>query len=437
MTSWAAAAILAAQIGRLAETQAPATPPQPASQASPQQALSIDGHVSLSSDILPAQSTSEFRPQLMIDVRGGLGGTMFRYRVQSLFEALVANRESAANGAIARVRDVWIEAAGGRGDLRVGYGRLVWGRLDEIQPTDVINPLDVSRFLLDGRAEARLPVAFVRGRLFAREGLTIEGVLAPVFARGRFDELEESSSPFNLLRDVRLPLFPDTALGLRQIEPDRSASNMSGGARVSTTVGRLDVAASVYRGHESFGLITVEPDPVAAPDQLVPVTLVERYPRFTMVGADFETVRGDWALRGEAGFFVDKRLLDSTRTTTIPARALDAGVGFDRRSGDYRVFGSVIVHREWSSRDALIERTDVNLVASIDRQLARDRYFVRGFVVVNPGDGSAFIRALFVWKLRDDLSVEGSAAGFAGTSDDTLGRFADRDFLLLRIRYRW
>ena len=74
------------------------------------------------------------------------------------------------------MREAWIEVAGSKGDLRAGYGRIVWGRLDEIQPSDVINPLDTARFLFDGRGAARLPVAFLRGRVFASHDFVIEGV---------------------------------------------------------------------------------------------------------------------------------------------------------------------------------------------------------------------------------------------------------------------
>jgi hypothetical protein len=467
---WIVAAFAAAQ---LAGDPQGHTPLQAAGSATAEKVLTVDGHLSLSGNVLPVMDAAELRPQVMIDARGAMAGTLIRYRVQGIFEALVGVRAAAAGqvadrrarvmGAIARVRDAWIETAGRRADLRAGYGRVVWGRLDEIQPSDVINPLDASRFLLDGRSEARLPVAFVRGRFFAREDFTIEGVLAPVFERGRFDELKESTSPFNLLRDIDVAVLPASVLppdcliaplphclmaglpGVRRIEPDRTWSNVSGGARVSATIGRLDVAGAVYRGFESFGLVTLEA--AAAPQLTAPVelTLVERYPRFTMVAGDFETVRGEWALRGEAAFFVEKPLLGATRTTAVDGRALDAGVGFDRRSGDYRMFGSVIVHREWSMAASestappapAISNTHLNLVASLERPFARDRYFVRGFGVVNPGDGAGFVRVLFVWTVRDDVTVEGSAAAFLGTSDDTLGRFQDRDFLLTRLRYRW
>ena len=69
----------------------------------------------------------------------------------------------------------------------------MWGRLDEVQPTDVINPIDAARFLLDGRSAARLGVAFVRGRYIASDRFAVEGVLVPVFARGTYDAVRRSA----------------------------------------------------------------------------------------------------------------------------------------------------------------------------------------------------------------------------------------------------
>ena len=182
MISWIAAATLAAHLGSGGQASRP--PVQAATPAASGDRISLDGHISISGDALPVLDVAEFRPQLMLDVRGLLRGETIRYRVQAIFEALVRgasadqapDHDTRVTGAIARFRDAWIQAAGARGDLRAGYGRVIWGRLDEIQPSDVINPIDASRFLFDGRSEARLPVAFVRGRFFLREDLTIEGV---------------------------------------------------------------------------------------------------------------------------------------------------------------------------------------------------------------------------------------------------------------------
>ena len=56
--------------------------------------------------------------------------------------------------------------------------------------------------------------------------------------------------------------------------------------------------------------------------------------------------------------------------------------------------------------------------------------------MINPGDASGFVRGLVVWRVRDNVAVEGSAAAFLGDGDDTLARFKTRDFLLVRVRWR-
>ena len=101
----------------------------------------------------------------------------------------------------------------------------------------------------------------------------------------------------------------------------------------------------------------------------------------------------------------------------------------------YRVFGSVIVQHQWSEEDPGVDRTNVSLVGSIERSFARDRGLARVFAVVNPADESAFVRGLAIWRVRDNVSVEGSAGAFLGSSDDAIGRFENRDFAFGRLAY--
>ena len=129
----------------------------------------------------------------------------------------------------------------------------------------MINPLDISRYLFEGRNEARLPVPLVRARWVSGEALTVEGVWVPLFRRARFDFLDEDTSPFNLLTDRDLcrddapcpPIPLEIALDRR--DPARTLGNSQGGARVSATTGRVDWSVSGYRGFESFGVVTIDP----------------------------------------------------------------------------------------------------------------------------------------------------------------------------------
>ena len=169
-TAWLAALIVAGwgQTGVKPGSDPGLTP------RAPESTLTIGGAVAIVADVLPREDAAEARPQILVDFTGRRGQWL-RYRAEVLVEGLAAHRDGgAATDFVARPRDAWVEVGGAHGDLRAGYGRLVWGRLDEIQPSDVINPLDTAKFLLDGRSAARLPVGFIRGRVMPSERLIFE-----------------------------------------------------------------------------------------------------------------------------------------------------------------------------------------------------------------------------------------------------------------------
>ena len=323
---------------------------------------------------------------------------------------------------IVRVHDANVMLSGERLDVLVGYARVPWGKLDEIQPTDVVNPLDVSRFFFEGRSEARLPVLLMRARWHPRPELALEGIYVPDFRRGRFDRLDEPTSPFNL---------PLAAPGVDDRQPSFGWENAQGGVRLATTTGRVDWSVSAYRGFEPFALYRLE-SPAA------PIVAAE-YPRFTMLGADFEAVRGKWGVRGEAAAFVNDSF-QSPELRIVSGSSLDAGAGVDRRAGSYTVSATVLLHTESYDRplsigDAKDGRTDVSLIASADRTLAREKYRLRTFVVYNAVEQSAFVRLIGMTTLRDNVALEGSLGWFAGDGGGLIGRFGDSDFAYARLKY--
>jgi hypothetical protein len=408
------------------------------------------GSVSVTSDLFPNRSnTGELRtrvfaekvfqptPAVLVTVSGSADGLVGR-RPPGL-----AQPNATAADAVARVMDANISYRGSRFDLLAGFSRIAWGRLDELQPTDVINPLDVSRFFFESRSEARLPVALVRARAFLTEGTAIEAIYVPFFRRGRFDQLNESTSPFN----IEAAFAPDTAACLaigcptvlpvvvERREPARIAGNAQGGARFSTTTGRVDWSVVAYRGFEAFGFGVAGISDLSA--AFLPVDIV--HPRFTMFGADLETVRGEWGVHGEVAAFVDDNF-QRPSLRVVKGSSLDAGIGVDRKAGQYRVSATTLVHHEGydeglSSPPDVRGRSDVSLIVSADRTFARERYGVRTFAVYNANESSAFLRSIASAKIHDNFAIEGSTGWFIGDGRDIVGRFADSDFAYARVKY--
>lgn len=425
---WLAAVLLAQSTAAAPAAAQPAT-------------ISLHGELATMVTGYPKQQGSgELRARATIDLTAD-PRPWLRLQFEGIAEALHAERTVGSdatrrvNDAVASVRDAWAEVRLNDVEIRAGYGRIVWGRLDEVMPSDVINPIDTARFFLNGRADARLPVAFVRTRVFLPAETSIEFVASLPGRRGRFDSLEEATSPFNLLNDLVLPLTGSGSL-LRRETPSASWKNLQGGARVSATAGRVDMSVSAWRGFEGFGIVSLEPlaaVPVGGPIPLVVGQLVERFPRFTMIAADAETVRGDWAFRGEVAAFVDKTL--SGPAGASRGKAIDAGVGADRSAGEYHFFASVVWHREWFTSASLGSTQHLNVIASVDRRFSREKYLVRVFGVANPEDRSGFVRGLVSWSVRDNLMLEASGGAFLGDGSDTISRFNDRDFFFARLRY--
>jgi hypothetical protein len=295
-------------------------------------AAQVNGHVSVLFDTLPdldeapgRQSASELRVRLFAE-RHDEFGARFRINIAGYVDGLIADRDfrlkaeatsaptsnsgsfrlqaEGVRAAIVRPADLYIDIVTPHFDLRAGAARLVWGRLDEFQPTDVVNPLDLSRFLMEGRSEARLPVGLVRGRVFLPRSTTIEAVVVPHFRRGRFDQLGESSSPCNLTLSP-IPRVRD--------DPDAGAESLQGGLRVTSTTARVDWSVTTYRGIRAFPISTL------GPAEAGHYEIRESFPRFTMVGGDFETVHGPWGVRGEVAAFVDDELQSTRAIADCPA----------------------------------------------------------------------------------------------------------------------
>ena len=382
------------------------------------QAQAPTGYASVFVDHLPNRDTTELRARAFAQEKLDLSETA-RLVASGFAEGLVADRDGSASDAIAEPQDLQIEFHTARFSLLAGNARVVWGRLDELQPTDVVNPLDISRFFFEGRSEARLALPLLQAKVFAGEKVTLEGVYVPWFRRGRFDRLDEPTSPFNV--SPRIP-FVDEA-------PARTTANGQGGARLNVTSGRVDWSVSGYRGFRPFGLYSAAG----------PIELARIYPRFTMLGGDFETVSGPWGMRGEAAVFVRDAFQSADRPVVRTGRSFDVGGAVDRKAGDYRISGQVLVHRETydeiTGMPLPASRTDVSLIVSTDRSFARQRYESRVFGVYNPNSGAGFLRGILTANLKDNVALEGSLGWFGGSGGDAISRFSDSDFAYVRLKY--
>ena len=262
-----------------------------------------------------------------------------------------------------------------RFDLLAGFGRVVWGRLDEVQPTDVVNPLDVSRFFFEGRSEARLPVGLIRARAFLSERRHDRGRLRAVLpARAVRSARRADVAVQHRGRDA---CAAGSGRRSRRREPPATFGNAQGGARFSATTGRVDWSVSAYRGFEPFGFGDFAVRRRSRSDRHRVPALHDDRRRLRDRPRPVGPARRGGGVRGRQlpGVRAPERGRAAARSTRAPA--------LDRKAGDYRISGSVLVHHESYDEPILREdglqraRSEVSLILSADRSFAAERYQVR------------------------------------------------------------
>jgi hypothetical protein len=360
----------------------------------------------------PVQEVTEGRARFFAAYEGRIGDRWV-FLASGYVDGVTGTGERATAG-IVRPHETYLERRGDRFELRFGFSNAAWGVLDELAPQDVVNPVDVARFALEDRGEARLPVPLARLRWLLPKDLSLEALFVPWARRGTFDQLDEPSSPF----------APEELGGLPQSELDLSPENFEGGVRIRGTGRGVDWGASVYRDVVDFDRYEATPAGIRA-----------IRPARVLLGGDVETALGAWVLRGEGAFFLDDPLQVEAPAPLVATRwSFQGGVGADRRLGENVLFVNGLVRSvpEETRREG---DDELSLSFGLTRQLSSGTQRLKVFGVWNTSSESAFARAVFTWELVENLEIELGGGAFLGEGGPFLGLISDADFASARLRW--
>ena len=156
-----------------------------------------------------------------------------------------------------------------------------WGTADIFNPTDNLNPRDVTDFI----ENEKIGVPSFALNLF-RNNWKADFILIPVFTPTRIP-----------LVDTRwAPIPPDFSLAINDRDlPDRSINNVQFATRLGATIDGWDLSASYFEGFEYVpaGLIS---SPI--PSSITPV-----YDKVRIYGMDFSTALKGIEFHGEAAYY--------------------------------------------------------------------------------------------------------------------------------------
>ncbi len=225
------------------------------------------------------------------------------------------------------IDEAYVDLYGGSVDVRMGIQKFAWGRLDEINPTDMLNTEDLTGGPVIDEIDRKIGVPSVKVNLYS-DLANVELGWVPRYVPYRLPTAEERWFPRVLVPPQTID--PGMYVGdipvqatYRDMElPPFTLGNSEGGVRISRHIAGWDVSVCWFTGYDIMPLTRVPVDldvelanPLALDyDVTARVTLVPEIHRMQVYGADFTTTVSSFTLRGEYAYFHNKyynRRLDS------------------------------------------------------------------------------------------------------------------------------
>jgi hypothetical protein len=392
--------------------------------------------------------------------------------------------------------EAYVEIPLGELELRVGKQKIAWGQLDEIQPTDNLNPEDLTEFFFRPEAERKIGIPAVSLTGY-RGPWTVEGVWAPWYTANRLPHRHDRWFPPLL----RVPSHIDTAFGSVPVQtrypdvdpPPRTLASSDAALRVRRFIAGAELSASVFHGWDknpttfrADGTATLVPtgDPAQPVAPSVDLSIPPSLHRITVVGGDLAVPLWLLALRAEAawihgryfplligsGFGRDPRLTavvaaaaqqvattgqPETVALPIPSPELEResvqyGVGVDLSVNEplsrailgneslagtfllLQLLETVIFHH--GDEPFISDGIEHLLGFTARRAFREERVETQLKVAYNPNHGDYYVWPSLTYKVTPNLHFLFEARVIGGSRTHEIGQYRDYDGILIGLR---
>lgn len=303
-------------------------------------------------------------------------------------------------------------------NLQVGYFKEVWGTGDQSHVVDPLNPFDYYDFVNNDYIDRKVSEFMCKVDVpLGLMGL-LELVYVPVYT--------PDSSPLTgkwmpkSLESISAALRDITPAEL--VRPDtRTLSDGQYAARLSWTLGGLDIAGTYYYGF------------VRAPNVEITTKIELSYDRLHVFGLDAAGVLAGFNLRGEAAYYMSEDF-DGSDESRENNHSIQYVAGFDRNlplgnlNLNIQTIGAYFIN---ASNDP----TRNIVSAALSDSWNNDR--IRPEVSASYGveDEDWMIRPNLNFTLVDDMTLEIEYAIFFGDEAGRFGQFDENDYLEVRLSH--
>ena len=386
-----------------------------------QTAKAFNGHLEAIVPLYPDCEgvSSELRTRLQLEESLDTGRSA-KLVAKCRFDALYSDRREHDSKVIPRLEELALTVYLPHVDITMGYTRVFWGKLDQLPPVDVVNPLDYSRLFLEAeRSEAKLPVPMLMVSPYFEDESRLELIVVPRFKDAVYDELNELSSPF----------YPvDFPVPVEKVFPSNTLSNMEYGGRFATTSAEIDWSLYFYNGFQDLPSYRLDADL----DKMW-----AEYIQGDMYGFDCEFLLGNWVARGELAYFNNQGFLSADGTRYLLGESTVGGFGLFKRFGNHYL-DFTLLRTSIDVNGMIQDKTnEVTILANVEKRFAYDLKKLRFFSLVNIEAKSFFMRVNYDCNLSENTWLTIMFGNFTGETNDLISRLNSNDYFAVKYKYNF
>ncbi len=297
------------------------------------------------------------------------------------------------------LREAYFDYSTDSWSLRAGRQLVIWGAADGMRITDLVSPLDMTEFLARDYDDIRMPVEALKFQYF-RGAMKLELVYVPVF-KG-FVLPTDTKNPWT----VSIPL--PQGINMEMLPTKRPAltfKNGEFGGRLTFNLPGIDFSIA---GLHTFNKMPVFYKKLEISPQPTPNSTVKIRPehhRMTFVGGDFSKPLGQFVVRGEVAFNINKML--ETKMELEKHNTLNALLGVDWYAPKEWMLSMQVANDMIMNYNSELNAKEHStlMTFSVSKNLLNSTLKLSDFIYTDLNNGGFFNRLSANYSLTDQIHL--------------------------------
>ena len=357
------------------------------------------------------------------------------------------------------LREAYVNIYFEKVDFRIGKQQVVWGKADGLFINDIVCPLDMRMFLLQEFDNIRMGLPMFKANVYF-DNWALEGVWIPEFEPWKFasagSDWEFQLGPPDTLPTVIVSppesyIVPNIIhMGAPSL-PDASLNNSEYGFKFSSFFFGTDISVLFLNGfHDqpAAQLDSMNMTQVLTSVEKIDSYLTPYYYRSNMYGFNFSRSLFSMVVRGEMGYFLNRRFPDfGAELLTSESDFFQGMIGLDV-SGPYNIGISFqgIQQQIIEHTDSMADKKIYHMASILVRgAFLRETAYITALGILDLNDvewqvrdfskSAGLSRFIFDYSWMDGLTLSFGADIMWGKQNSIFGQFKNNDNLFFKVKY--